>query len=57
MGSFPHKKYSISSQTAKEALHDIRQLLDSLGIEQPMVDVELVDDPLIQCVNYCDSLS
>ena len=52
-----HKKYSISVQTAKEALHDIRYLLDSLGIEQPMVDVELVDDPSIHCVNYIDSLN
>ena len=56
-GFLLHKKYSISSQTAKEALHDIRKLLDSLGIEQPMADVELVDDPLIQCANYIDSLS
>ena len=47
-----HKKYSISAQTAKEVLHDIRNLLDSLGIEQPMTDIELVDDPSIQCVKY-----
>ena len=51
-----HKEYSISAHTAKEALHDIRQLLDGLGIEQPMVDIKLVDDPLIQCVSYSDSL-
>ena len=51
-----HKEYSISAQTAKEALHDIRQLLDGLGIEQPMTDIELVDDPSIQCVKYIDSL-
>ena len=54
---FPsHKKYAISAQTAKEVLHDIRHLLDYLGIEQPMVEVELVDDPSIHCVNYVDSL-
>lgn len=47
-----HKEYSISAQTAKEALHDIRQLLDSLGIEQPMTDIELVDDPSIHCAKY-----
>lgn len=51
----PIKKYSISSDTAKEALHDIRYLLDGLGIEQPLVDIELVDDPSIQCANYMDS--
>ena len=51
-----HKKYSISAQTAKEVLHDIRQLLDNLGIEQPRVNIELVDDPSIHCVNYIDSL-
>lgn len=45
-----YKKYSISAYTAKKALHDIRHLLYSLGIEQPLVDVELVDDPSIHCV-------
>ena len=49
-----HKRYSFSAQTAKEVLHDIQHLLDSLGIEQPMVDVELVDDPSIHCVKYID---
>lgn len=48
--SLPQKKYQISADTAKEVLHDIRYLLDGLGIEQPLVDVELVDDPSIQCV-------
>ena len=51
-----HKKYSISAQTAKKVLHDIWQLLDGLSIDQPMTDVELVDDPSIQCVKYIDSL-
>lgn len=51
-----HKKYSISAYTAKEALRDIRHLLDSLGIEQPLADVELVDDPSIQCAKNIDSL-
>ena len=45
-----HKNYAISAQTAKEALNDIRQLLDRLGIEQPMVEIELVDDPSMHCV-------
>lgn len=49
------KKYSFSACTAKEALHDIRHLLDSLGIDQPLAEVELVDDPSIQCVNHMDS--
>ena len=47
-----HMEYSIFAQTAKEALHDIRQLFDGLGIEQPMTDIELVDDPSIHCVKY-----
>ena len=50
-----NKKYQISADTAKEVLHDIRYLLDGLGIEQPPVDVELVDDPSIQCANCIDS--
>lgn len=48
------KKYPISADTAKEAIHDIRHLLNSLGIEQPLVDVELVDDPSIQCADCID---
>lgn len=52
--SLAYRKYSISADTAKEALHDIRHLLDSFGIEQPPVEVELVDDPSIQCTNYID---
>ncbi|MBD5522852.1 MAG: hypothetical protein HDR04_00235 [Lachnospiraceae bacterium] len=50
-----NKKYQITADTAKEVLHDIRYLLDGLGIEQPPVDVELVDDPSIQCANCIDS--
>lgn len=49
-------KYSISDYTAKEVLCDIRHMLDSLGIEQPLADVELVDDPSIHCVN-CNNIS
>lgn len=52
--SLAYRKYSISADTAKVALHDIRHLLDSFGIEQPPVEVELVDDPSIQCTNYID---
>ena len=48
------KKYSISAQTASEALHDIWHFLDDLGIEHPKVDVELVDDPSNHSVNYLD---
>lgn len=47
----PYKKYSISTFTAEEALGDIRQILDNLGVEQPLVNIELVDDPSIQCAN------
>lgn len=50
-----YKEYSISAYTAKEVLLDIRYLLDSLGIEQPLADVELVDNPSFQCAKYIDS--
>lgn len=50
-----YKRYPISSDTAKEALHDIRNLLDRSGIEQPLTEVELVDDPSIQCADCVDS--
>lgn len=49
---FPHKEYSVSAKTAKEVLNDLRRLLSHLDIEQPMVDIELVDDPSIHCVKY-----
>ncbi|MCI8941229.1 MAG: hypothetical protein HFH12_14820 [Dorea sp.] len=49
-----YKKYSISAYTSKEALRDIQHFLDSLGVEQPLVDVKLVDDPSIQCANCTD---
>ena len=52
--SLTNKKYQISADTAKEVLHDIQDLLYSLGIEQPLVNIELVDDPSIQCANYSD---
>lgn len=51
---FSHKKYSISAETAKEVLNDLQHLLDNLGIEQPIVELELVDDPSIHCVKYFD---
>jgi hypothetical protein len=47
-----HKKYHISAATAKEVLQDIKSLLDKLGIEQPFVAVELVENPSIQCANH-----
>lgn len=50
--AFLHKEYSISAETAKEVLNDLRHLLNHLGIEQPMVDIELVNDPSIHCVKY-----
>lgn len=51
---FSHKKYSISVETAKEVLNDLQHLLNNLGIEQPIVELELVDDPSIHCVKYFD---
>lgn len=39
----------ISAATAKEVLNDLQHFLNNLGIEQPMVDIELVNDPTIQC--------
>lgn len=46
--SFPHKEYAVSAETAKEVLHDLRRLLDGLGVEQPAADIELMDDPAVQ---------
>lgn len=54
-GHLSYKKYSNSAYTAKEVLYDIRNLLDSLGIEQPLVDIQLVYNPFIQCANGNDS--
>ena len=45
-----HKSYLTAAETAKEVLNDVRQLLTDLGIEQPVTEVELVDDPSIHCV-------
>ena len=50
-----YKKYPISADTAKEALNDIRNLLYNLGIGQPLVNLEFVDDPSIQRVDCDDS--
>lgn len=49
---FVYKRYLISSATAKEVLNDVRYLLDRLGVEQPLVDVELVENPAVQCADY-----
>lgn len=49
---FPYKEYFISAETAKEVLNDLQHLLDNLGIEYPVVDIELVDDPSTQCARY-----
>ena len=38
-----------------EQLYDIRNLLDSLGFEQPLADIQLVDNSFIQCANFNDS--
>lgn len=43
-----YKEYFISAETAKEVLNDLQHFLHHLGIEQPVVDIELVDDPSIQ---------
>lgn len=51
-----YKQYSVSADTAKEALRDIQHLLDRLGVAQPPVDVQLVDDPSIQCASCMDAM-
>lgn len=48
--TFSHKDYSISAETAKEVLNDLRKLLERLGIKQPGAAIELVDDPAMHCV-------
>lgn len=50
----PHKKYPVAAETAKEVLNDLRHFLDALGIEQPEADVELIDDPWVQCMRIKD---
>lgn len=45
-----HKKYSISSATAKEVLNDLRHLLPALGIQPPMAEIELTEDPSVHCL-------
>lgn len=50
--TFSHKEYSISTETAKEVLEDLRHTLNHLGIEQPLADIKLVDDPTIHCVKF-----
>ena len=44
-----NKEYTISARTAQEVLGDVRQFLNGMGIEQPEAEVDLVDDPMIQC--------
>lgn len=50
----PYREYVISAETAKEVLSDLQHLLNRLGVEQPVVDMELVDDPSIQCGGLFD---
>lgn len=45
-----YKEHAISSKTAEETLNRLQQLLDDLGIEQPVAVVQLVDDPCVHCV-------
>jgi len=52
--SFNYKEYQISADTAKQVLYDVCQLMNLLGIEQPQVDIEMVDDPSVQCADYVD---
>ena len=49
-----YKKYPVSAETAKEVLNDLRRILNALGIEQPETDIELVDDPWVQCMRIKD---
>lgn len=51
------KPYAISAYTAEEALHDIRQLLNDLGVEAPPAELQLVDNPSVQCADYINQLS
>ena len=49
---FPYKEYVVSSEMATEVLCDIRMMLKKMNIEQPAVNIELVDDPSVHCVRY-----
>lgn len=53
-GRCPYKEYFVSAETAKEVLNDLQHLLNNMGIEQPVVDMILVDDPTIQCGGLFD---
>lgn len=46
---YPYKKYSFSVETAQMVLDDLQQFLDDVGVEHPMVTLELVDDPSTHC--------
>lgn len=50
-GAVPYKEYDVSAETAKEVLKDIQKILKDMGIEQPATEIELADDPFLQCVN------
>ena len=52
--TWPHKKYPVFAETAKEVLDDLRRFLDALGIEQPETGIELIDDPWVQCMRIKD---
>ena len=49
---FSYKEYVVSSEMATEVLCDIRMMLKKMNIEQPAVNIELVDDPSVHCVRY-----
>ncbi len=49
---FSVEKYPVSAASSKNVLQSLRQLLCSLEIEQPDVELELVEDPSVHCVRF-----
>lgn len=43
-----------SVQLSLENREGLETVLEKMGIEQPLVDLHLVDDPSIQCVNWIE---
>lgn len=48
----PCRRYSISVETAQDVLDFLQQFLDDIGIGHPNVDLELVDEPSVQCASF-----
>lgn len=46
---YPYRKYPISVETAQAVLEHLQLFLDGIGMKRPKVNLELVDEPFVQC--------